>query len=139
MNKDIQQKIRECKALQGKTIEDIISMERFQNNLAAYMQAQRADRESIRASYNAMRKLGGAKGYKLPSHTIDRVIDMPVADFAKEYAKVVTGESALSYAERKYIGQLGAQAYSLTVAQIASEEFPELKDVLIPTSRNESN
>ena len=134
MNKDIQQKIRECKALQGKTIEDIISMERFQNNLAAYMQAQRTDREAIRASYKAMRKLGGANGYKLPAHSIDRVINMSVQDFAKEYALVVTGESKRSFAEREYIGQLGAQAYSLTMAQIVSEEFPELKDVLIPSS-----
>ena len=76
MNKEILNKIRSCKALQGKTIADICEMPEFRDNLGAYIGAQREDRKAIRASYEAMKKLGGAKGYKLPAHPIDKVIGL---------------------------------------------------------------
>ena len=96
------------------------------------MAAQREDRNKIRASYEAMRKLGGAKGYKLPAHPIDRVIDMTVEEFAVEFAKVIGGSSVRPVSERRYIQQLGQQAYNLTVAQYVVDEFPELENTLIP-------
>ena len=117
------------------TVEDLVNNDRFRNNLAAYMTAQKEDRKQIRASYEAMRKLGGAKGYKLPAHPIDRVIDLSVADFAAEFLAVVAKKSARPVAERQYIQQLGMQAYNLTVAQYVVEEYPELKPVLLQEAK----
>lgn len=116
------------------TVADLIATARFRDNLAAYMTAQRTDRKAIRESYEAMRKLGGAKGYKLPAHPIDRVIDMTVEQFADEYMAVISKASARPVAERQYIEQLGKQAYNLTVAQYVVDEYPELENELIPKS-----
>lgn len=135
LDKETKQKIASCKALQGKTVEELVSTDRFRNNLAAYMTAQKEDRKQIRASYEAMRKLGGAKGYKLPAHSIDRVIDLSVDDFAAEYIAVIARVSKRPVAERRYIHQLGQQAYNLTVAQYVVEEYPELEPVLIPKAK----
>ena len=135
MDKDTQRKIESCKALQGKTVEELIATDRFRNNLAAYMTAQKEDRKQIRASYEAMRKLGGAKGYKLPAHPIDRVINMSVEDFAMEYLAVLARASKRPFAERQYIQQLGQQAYNLTVAQYVVDEYPELGNELLPKSK----
>lgn len=135
MKKEILTKIQSCKALSGKTVEELIATERFRNNLAAYMKAQREDRKQICASYEAMRKAGGAKGYKLPAHPIDRVIDLSVDDFAAEYMSVIAKISKRPHAERRYIQQLGQQAYNLTVAQMVVEEYPELESVLIPKAK----
>lgn len=135
MTKDeINKKIASCKALQGMTVEELIATDRFRDNLAAYMTAQKEDRKQIRAVSEAMRKLGGAKGYKLPAHPIDRVINLTVGEFAAEFMAVVAKKSARPVAERQYIQQLGMQAYNLTVAQYVVEEFPELSDILIPKS-----
>lgn len=135
MKEEILTKIQSCKALAGKTVEELIATERFRNNLAAYMKAQREDRKQIRASYEAMRKAGGVKGYKLPAHPIDRVIDLSVDDFAAEYMSVIAKISKRPHAERRYIQQLGQQAYNLTVAQMVVEEYPELEPVLIPKAK----
>lgn len=135
MNKEILNKIRDCKALQKMTIEDLCKTDRFRDNLAAYMTAQREDRKAIRASYDAMRKLGGVKGYKIPAHPIDDVISMSVEEFAREYLNVISKCSKRPAAERQYILQLGQQAYNLTVAQIVINEFPELESVLIPKNK----
>lgn len=136
MKAEIRNKIASCKALQGMTVADLCATVRFRDNLAAYMTAQRTDRDAIRKSYEAMRKLGGAKGYKLPAHPIDRVINMPVEDFAVEYLAVIANASKRPVAERQYIQQLGQQAYNLTVAQYVVDEYPELADELIPKSKS---
>ena len=135
MKKETLKKISRCKALQGLSIAEVVRGEQFLKNLAAYMAAQREDRKQIRASYAAMKKLGGAKGYKLPSHVIDRVIDMTAEDFAEEYLRVITHKSDKPAAQREYIFQLARQAYNLTVAQIVCDEFPELRDELLPKSK----
>ena len=83
-----------------------------------------------------MRKLGGAKGYKLPAHPIHRVINLSVEDFAVEYLAVIANASKRPVAERQYIQQLGQQAYNLTVAQYVVDEYPELADELIPKSKS---
>lgn len=133
--KDIQKKINECKALQGKTVADIVEMQRFQMNLTKYFTAQKEDRKAIRSSYQAMHRLGGAGGYKLRAHAIDRVIDWSVEDLAVEYLRIFNKESKESAAVRKYIFQLAGQAYNLTIAQIVCEEFPELESVFFPKSK----
>ena len=136
MKAETRNKIASCKALQEMTVADLCATVRFRDNLAAYMTAQRTDRDAIRKSYDAMRKLGGAKGYKLPAHPIDRVINMPVDDFAVEYLAVIANASKRPVAERRYIQQLGQQAYNLTVAQYVVDEYPELADELIPKSKS---
>lgn len=132
MKPETRNKIASCKALQEMTVADLCATVRFRDNLAAYMTAQRTDRDAIRKSYDAMRKLGGAKGYKLPAHPIDRVINLSVEDFAVEYLAVIANASKRPVAERRYIQQLGQQAYNLTVAQYVVDEYPELEPVLIP-------
>ena len=132
-------KIERCKALQEMTVADICATVRFRDNLATYMIAQRTDRKAVRASYEAMRKLGGAKGYKLPAHPIDRVIDLTVEQFAAEYLDVLSKKSERPLAERQYIRQLGQQAYNLTVAQYVVDEYPELADELIPKTKAKAN
>lgn len=135
MKAETRKKVASCKALQEMTVADLCATVRFRDNLAAYMTAQRTDRDAIRKSYDAMRKLGGAKGYKLPAHPIDRVINLSVEDFAVEYLAVIANASKRPVAERRYIQQLGQQAYNLTVAQYVVDEYPELADELIPKSK----
>lgn len=135
MKAETRNKIASCKALQEMTVADLCATVRFRDNLAAYMTAQRTDRDAIRKSYDAMRKLGGAKGYKLPAHPIDRVIGLTVEQFAAEYLAVLGRTSKRPVAERQYIQQLGQQAYNLTVAQYVVDEYPELADELIPKSK----
>lgn len=136
MKKETLQKILSCKALQGKDVADIIAMPRFLENLGAYWTAQKTDRDAIRKSYDAMRKMGGAKGYRIPAHVIDDLAGMSVADLAVEYAKVVAGGSTRNHAERLYIRQIGQQAYNLTIAQIVIDEYPELANELLPKSKS---
>lgn len=135
MIKETIEKISRCKALQEATVEDIVKSERFRDNLAAYLTAQREDRKAIRSSYAAMRKAGGAKGYKLPAHVIDKFMDCSVEEFANEYLKVLSKMSPRPMRERQYIGQLGRQAYNLTITQFVIDEFPELADELTPKSK----
>ena len=132
LDKATRRKIESCKALQGKTVSDIIETERFEKNLAAYLTAQKEDRKTSRKSYEAMRKAGGAIGLKLPAHPVDNFLDMSVDVFAFEYWLVVSGVSERKRSERDFIRQLGQQAYNLTIAQIICEEFPELEPALIP-------
>ena len=51
MKKETLQKIRSCKALQGKTIFDVVALPRFVENLGAYWTAQKTDRDAIRVGY----------------------------------------------------------------------------------------
>ena len=135
MKNKIIEKISKCKALQGKSILDVIDMPEFLDNLAAYWTVQKEDRAATRKSYDAMHKLGGARGYKIPAHVIDDLLELTAEDMAVEYGKVVAGGSGRSAAERKYISQIGQQAYNLTVAQIVCKEFPELEKKLLPKSK----
>ena len=135
LQQETQIKINSCKALQGLTIMDVVIMPRFRENLAAYWTEQCETRKTAIASYQAMHKLGGPKGYKLPAHPIDDLAQLSVDDLAIEYAKVVAGGSTRNHAERLYIRQIGQQAYNLTIAQIVVEEYPELTDELLPKSK----
>lgn len=125
---EIERKIAEVKALDGKTVQDILVMPEFLHNLGKYLDAQRQDREAIRSSFQAMHKLGGAMGMKLPSHPVDKFLDMTPEDFAEEYRKVIGAISDRPAAQRLYIRQLGQQAYNLTIANFVVAEFPELRD-----------
>lgn len=135
MKRETLEKIKNCKALRGMSVEDVIKSDRFRDNLAAYLTAQREDRKAIRSSYAAMRKAGGAKGYKLPAHVIDNFMDCTVEDFVSDYLKVLAKVSPRPTRERQYIRQLGGQAYNLTITQFVIDEFPELADELTPKSK----
>ena len=135
IDKETQQKIASCKALQGMTVEDFIQNDRFRENLASYLTEQRETRKMARASYAAMKKVGGAKGYKLPSHVCDKFIDVSVDQFAEMFMAVVAKRYNGPLSERQYILQLGMQAYNLTVAQYVVEEYPELEPVLLPKAK----
>ena len=135
MKKETINKIRSCAGLKDKTIFDIVVMPRFVENLGAYWTAQKTDREAIRKSYAAMRKMGSVAGYKIPAHPLDDLIGLSVEELAVEYAKVVAGGSTRIRAERNYIRQIGQQAYNLTIAQYVVEEYPELADELLPKSK----
>lgn len=136
MKKEIRRKIESVKALQNASVEDILAMPEFTENLGKYLKAQQEDRKAIRASYEAMKKLGGAKGYKLPSHPLDHFSETEPETFAEMVREVLAGVSRLPVAQRNYIRQLGLQAYSLTVAQIVIKEYPELEDELIPKNKD---
>lgn len=136
MKREIQDKIKDCKALQGMTVEGVIRSGRFLQNFTRYWMAQKEDRAAIRASYAAMQKAGGAKGYKLPAHPIDRFLTCCDAELIEEFIRIIGKRSDRSAAERKYLRQLGLQAYNLTVAQYVVDEFPELAGELIPSKKN---
>lgn len=135
MKRETIEKISRCKALQGATVEDVVKSERFRENLAAYLTAQRDDRKAIQSSYKAMRKAGGAAGYKLPAHVIDKFMDCTVGEFVADYLEVLAKVSPRPMRERQYIRQLGGQAYNLTITQFVIDEFPELADELTPKSK----
>lgn len=135
MKKETVKKIESCKALQGKQIVDIVASDKFISNLAAYWTAQKEDRKATRQSYEAMRKLGGAKGYKVPAHCIDDLKDLTTEQLAQEFLTILVKRSTRPAAERQYISQIGMQAYNLTIAQIVVEEYPELESELIPKSK----
>lgn len=128
--KEINEKLLSCKALQGKSVQDICLSELFVKNIGRYWTAQQADRKAAEASFAAM-KVNGAIGpmAKLPSHPIVSLMHLSAQDMALEYMMVIGKVSERSAAERKYIQQLGRQAYNLTILQMASEEFPELKEL----------
>jgi len=135
MKQDLQEKIKQCKALQNMTVEDIIKTDRFRDNLAAYWTAQKEDREAIRKSYEAMRKAGGAKGMKIPAHPIDHLRNLTTDDLAFYYIQIFAKRCLLPAAQRLYIQQICGQAYALTVAQYVVDEFPELESELLPKKK----
>lgn len=130
-----QKKVASCKALQGKSIGDVVRMPEFLENLGAYMRAQFTERKAARESYEKIKVF--ARGFKLPAHAIDKVIDLSPEQFAEEYLAVINGDNQRPAAVREYIAQLGQQAYNLTIAQFVVKEFPELADEFFPkTTKN---
>lgn len=121
--------IRNCKALQGKTVADICQTDAFLRNLSKYIQAQKDERDAAKKSIPS--------GCRLPAHVIDRIQAAGLLDsttlFAKEYCKILNKESELKSAEREFIWQLGQQAYNLTIVNAVVKEHPELKDELLNT------
>lgn len=134
MDERIKEKIKATKSLQGMSVFDVCMLDRFMDNLAGYMKAQRDDRNAVRNSYKLMKASGGPKSYRLPAHPLDRIIDWTDEIIRDEFVEIVRMRSNLPSALRKYVEQVGLQAYSLTVAQLVCEEFPELEQELIPPS-----
>lgn len=139
MKAETRRKIASCKALQDIKIGEFIRGERFLSNLGAYLKAQQEDREKTRASFAAMYKVGTPRGYKIPAHPVDLFLGWTALRFAEEYGRVLDKTSNLSARYREYVRQLGNQAFNLTVAQIAVEEFSELEDELLPKPKDGKN
>ena len=139
MKPETREKVARCKALQGIAVGEFIRGEKFLANLAVYWADQKDQRTKARASYDAMHKLGTSRGYKLPAHSVDHFLGWTVGEIAAEYGRILDKRSDLSSRERQYLLQLGDQAFNLTIAEIACEEFPELRDELLPETKDDKN
>lgn len=130
ITESVKNKIKSCKALQGKTIFDVVKMDEFATNLEAYIKCQREDREQTRASFKAMKQLNPKA--KLPAHVIDHFEKWETKDFIYEYMRILQAKSGCGKNERIYILQLCQQAYNKTVADFVVAEFPELRELYFP-------
>lgn len=126
----VREKIKTCKALQGKTIFDILKSDDYKTNLEAYITSQREDREQTIASYKAMRKLNTKA--KLSTHVIDHFANWETTDYIYEYMRILQSKSGLTHEERRYIKQICLQAYNKTVADLVVAEFPQLNKYFYP-------
>lgn len=118
----VKARIKTCKALQGKTIFDILKTDEYQTNLSAYISCQKEDRQKTFESYRAMKVLN--KTAKVPAHVIDHFEKWEAKDFTLEYMRILQSRSGLSKDERHYIMQICLQAYNKTVADFVVAEFP---------------
>lgn len=137
MNKEIQAKISQTKALKDKSVGDILQMPEFRENIAAYLKAQREDRAKAKEYIQTMAKRLNQKIWP-KTHVIDRLEYLNPDNFAYYFAKVVEHQSGLPKSERDYIEQLGRQALNKTIADFVVAEFPEYKEEFYP-SKNKSN
>lgn len=128
MDKAIAEKVRQCKALQGKSVVDVMDMRQFQDNLAAYWTQQTESRKQVEKNYKLIAK-------PIPAHPIANLLNLSVLQLMMEYLAVINGASTRASSERRYIKQLCQQAYNLTVAQIVCKEFPELESELLPKAK----
>lgn len=126
----VRAKIKTCKALQGKTIFDVLKMDEYKSNLEAYIRCQKEDREKTIASFMAMKKLN--ENAKLPAHVIDHFEKWQTDDYIYEYMRILQSKSGCNHEERRYILQICQQAYNKTIADFVVVEFPELKKYLFP-------
>lgn len=118
MEADLKSKIADV--LQGKTLQDVLFSEEFENNATAYLNSQRADRKKyLQQAARAKAKV------RVQKHTIDRVDYLTGGNFAKYYFEVINGISKLSAAERLYIEQLGRQIYNKTIQDWTVAKYPE--------------
>lgn len=104
--------------LQGKTLQDVLFSEEFENNATAYLNSQRTDRKKFISQAVRMKQ-------RVQRHTIDRLDFLTGGNFAKYYFEVINGISQRSAAERLYIEQLGRQIYNKTIQDWTVAKYPE--------------
>lgn len=104
--------------LQGKTLQDVLFSEEFENNATAYLNSQRTDRKKFISQAVRMKQ-------RVQRHTIDRLDFLTGGNFAKYYFEVINGISQRSAAERLYIEQLGRQIYNKTIHDWTVAKYPE--------------
>lgn len=137
IKKEIAEKMKSCKALQGKRVLDILEMPEFAENIGKYFDAQKSEWQAARKSLEAQRKIAGTNRLRLPAHTLDKLVGWSTEMLRQEFVAVVQKTSKQSHAVREYVGQIGVQAYNVTVANFVVAEFPELKDYFFPkTNKN---
>lgn len=125
MKREVKEKIASCKALQGKTVEDVCRMPEFIGNLEGYFNSQKEDRRTVR-------ELAKKMNQRPYAHVVDRFILWKAEAMRDEFLLILEGKSRMSAEERLYVRQLCQQAYNLTVAKMVVAEFPELKDEFFP-------
>lgn len=133
-NKTPEEKIRSCKGLQGKSVADICRLDGFRENLWAYVTAQREEWKALR-QHAELRSKSAGKTLRAPSHAMDSTVDWDVYRWVDEFICVIGKTSNLSAAVREYVGQLGMQAYNVTIANIVLIEFPELREYFFGKSK----
>lgn len=122
-------KMHRCTALNSKTVEDILALPRFRDNLSAYWRSQKDMRKSVLQMWKE-------KGFRAKTHVIDKLLTLNVEDIIEAWKAIYKNASSLPRNQRQYISQLVRQAYNLTIAEIVCEEFPELRDELLPKSKS---
>jgi len=121
----------QCKALKGKSVSDVIASPEFLENLGKYWAAQREDYAAAVSTFKATAK----PLQRMPAHPITHFLELDAEGMRQEFAKCVGRTSLRPRSQREYIEQLGMQAYNVTVANALVAEFPELKDILFPKSK----
>lgn len=129
MKTELEKKIKQTKALQGKSVEDVLRMPEFAANVGAYLREQRALRQAVKDTIHKKNPRA-----RVPAHTIDRVGYLNQYNFAEIWIKISQRVIKKPKAEREYIDQLGMLAYKKTVADFVIAEFPELRDEFYPKS-----
>lgn len=132
-NRTPQEKIRACKALQGKTVEDVCRLPGFRSNLEAYVTAQREEWRVLR-EHAALRNQGEKK-FRPKSHPMDGTVEWTMDKWVDEVVAVLHGYSKEPAAVREYVRQLGIQAYNVTCANLVLLEFPELREYFFGKSK----
>lgn len=128
-NRTPEEKIRACKALQGKTVADICQMPGFLANLSAYVEVQRAEWKKLREFAESQ------PGKRAKAHPMDTTIGWTDEQWRYEFMAVLNKTSHQSSAVREYIRQLGMQAYNVTVANLVILEFPDLRSYFFKNSK----
>lgn len=131
MKKEIKEKIKATKALQGKSVEDVLRTPEFAANVAAYLREQRALRQAVRDTIHKQNPRA-----RIPAHTVDRMGYLNEYNFAEIWIKISQRIIKKPKSEREYIDQLGMLAYNKTIADFVIAEFPELKDEFYPKKQS---
>lgn len=122
------------KALEGKTIDDILKSDEWKQNISAYLNSQRADYNKAKEQAAKWRE----KGFKVKSirHTLESLDFLTPENFADYYAECFAKASNLNHAQRLYITQLGRQVYNKSVIDITIKAFPELREEFYKPNKN---
>lgn len=119
--------------LDGKSVSDVLKMQEFITNLAAFINEQKMTREAV---LQQRKKIIEAGKYPAPEKRpcIDRVIESGLmksaTDFGVEFEKVLNRTSEHPQAIREYIRQLGMRAYQLTIEQFICEANPDMDELV---------
>ena len=125
------EKIRSCKALQGKSVLDVCMLSGFLDNLSAYVKVQREERN---IALQHAQQFGGGKMHA-PAHPIDKTLNWSDEQWREEFMMVFDKTSTQPAGLREYIYQLGMQAYNITIANLVILEYPEMRSYFFKKSK----
>lgn len=130
LDEALKQKLARVKALEGKTVMDIIASDDFQRIMSAFWSAQKEDYEDAVKLVNQQRAAGITS--RIPGHPITSLAHLKASEMTAEYLDVIMGRCTRPSRERIYIRQIGEQVYRNTILEIAGREFPEVLEYLKP-------
>lgn len=125
------EKIRSCKALQGKSVLDVCMLSGFLDNLSSYVKVQREERN---IALQHAQQFGGGKMHA-PAHPIDKTMGWSDEQWREEFMRVFDKTSTQPAGLREYIYQLGMQAYNVTIANLVILEYPEMRSYFFKNSK----